>query len=148
MTSETTHAVPNLKPGTPPPAYSIYVSESEVIDENYHSPGSGSSSNPHSSSSAPPPPFESRLNRQHYPTLPPFGPEYGGFTPPLAFGPTPLGQTQPTLGLLPYHDPRSPYAIAAAASRARWRFVAAAVWAMGFLILVFVVAAWNGLKEG
>ncbi|KAH7930637.1 hypothetical protein BV22DRAFT_44159 [Leucogyrophana mollusca] len=128
----------NSKPDTPPPAYSIHIPDPDA--------GSGPSSEstpPQSAhSNSPPPPFESRLNRPQHPQLPSFG----AFAPPLAFGPTPLGQAEPTLGLLPYYDPRSPYAIAAAASRARWRFVGAAVWALGLLVVLLMVAAWSSVR--
>ncbi|EGO02387.1 hypothetical protein SERLA73DRAFT_178302, partial [Serpula lacrymans var. lacrymans S7.3] len=104
-----------VKPDTPPPAYTDYIPEESQPS------GSGSSSTPPPPFSGAPSYFQSQSHR-----LAP-GPPYPN--PPL-FGPTPLGQDQPTLGLLPYYDPRSPYAVAAAASRARWRFVGAALWAV------------------
>jgi len=49
------------------------------------------------------------------------------------YGPTPIQQqTQ----LLPYYDPRSPYAMAEANSRARWRFITAFLWAVALVGLM------------
>ncbi|KAG2369731.1 hypothetical protein BDR07DRAFT_1388199 [Suillus spraguei] len=69
------------------------------------------------------------------------------FIPPPHFGPTPLLQSDPTLGLLPYYDPRSPYAIAEATSRARWRFICASLWAIGIVMWVVAGGAFKGLRE-
>lgn len=44
-------------------------------------------------------------------------------------------QSQPTLGVLPYHDPQSTYSLQAARSRARMRFFGAAVWAAGIVLV-------------
>jgi hypothetical protein len=66
---------------------------------------------------------------------------------PLNFGPTPLLQSEPTLGLLPYYDPRSPYAIAEATTRARWRFICASLWAVGIIALLLAVGAVKGLRD-
>ncbi|KAG0709900.1 hypothetical protein DFH29DRAFT_20527 [Suillus ampliporus] len=69
------------------------------------------------------------------------------FIPPPQFGPTPLLHSDPTLGLLPYYDLHSPYAIAEATSRARWRFVCASLWAVGVMMLLLVVGAFRGLRD-
>ncbi|KAG1752520.1 uncharacterized protein EDB91DRAFT_521681 [Suillus paluster] len=69
------------------------------------------------------------------------------FIPPSHFGPTPLLNSDPTLGLLPYYDLRSPYAIAEATSRARWRFICASLWAVGITILLLVVGGFRGLRD-
>ncbi|OJA19321.1 hypothetical protein AZE42_00414 [Rhizopogon vesiculosus] len=68
------------------------------------------------------------------------------FTPPH-FGPTPLLQSEPTLGLLPYYDPRSPYAIAEATTRAQRRFICASLWAVGIIMLLLAVGAFKGLRD-
>ena len=57
------------------------------------------------------------------------------FSPHSGYGPTNIIQQQ--THLLPYYDPRSPYAVAEASSRARWRFVGAFCWA----ILILAVAS-------
>ncbi|GJE87481.1 hypothetical protein PsYK624_035640 [Phanerochaete sordida] len=57
-----------------------------------------------------------------------------GFSTRQGYGPTSI--TSPQQTILPYYDPRSPYAIAEAASRARWRFIGAFLWAV--VILAFV----------
>ncbi|KAH7887513.1 hypothetical protein F5I97DRAFT_1860956 [Phlebopus sp. FC_14] len=117
-------------PDTPPPPYSIRVPE-------HHSQGPPSSQ--HSPQSMP----------GHYPHRDPSlfssssGPQ---FVSPPHFGPTPLMQSQ-GLGLLPYYDPRSPYSVEAATTRARWRFIGAALWAIGLFMFVLVVAALRGLRE-
>ncbi|KAG2155062.1 uncharacterized protein EDB93DRAFT_1063890, partial [Suillus bovinus] len=67
------------------------------------------------------------------------------FIPPPHFGPTPLLQSDPTLGLLPYYDLRSPYAIAEATSRARWRFINASLWATVIFMWLAAVGAYGGL---
>jgi hypothetical protein len=69
------------------------------------------------------------------------------FTPLPHFGPTPLLQSDPTLGLLPYYDPRSPYAIAEATTRARWRFICASLWTVGIIALLLAVSAFKGLRD-
>lgn len=55
------------------------------------------------------------------------------------FGPTPISSSQQQ-GLLniplPYYDPRSPYAIEQALSRARWRFFGGFLCAVGILATV------------
>ena len=56
------------------------------------------------------------------------------------YGPTPIAQqTQ----LLPYYDPRSPYAVAEANHRARWRFITAALWAVAILTFVSFITGWE-----
>ncbi|KAI0920768.1 hypothetical protein AcW1_005054 [Taiwanofungus camphoratus] len=56
------------------------------------------------------------------------------------YGPTPIAQqTQ----LLPYYDPRSPHSIAEAGARARWRFVAAILWALGILAFASFVMGYE-----
>ena len=73
------------------------------------------------------------------PTL--FNAQSGGqCAPHLRFGPTPLVQSEPTLGVLPYYDPQSPYALEAAVSRARWRFFGAVAWAIGILLTLAALA--------
>ena len=56
------------------------------------------------------------------------------------YGPTPIAQQAQ---LLPYYDPRSPYAVTAANQRARWRFIEAAVWAVVILSVVSFVTGWE-----
>jgi hypothetical protein len=55
------------------------------------------------------------------------------------FGPTPISNSQQQ-GLLniplPYYDPRSPYAIEQAISRARWRFIGGLLYAVGIFAVV------------
>lgn len=51
-----------------------------------------------------------------------------------AYGPTPIPQQLQQGVLLPYYDPRSPYAMQQAVSRARWRFAGALVWALGIWV--------------
>ncbi|KAG2115920.1 uncharacterized protein F5147DRAFT_384668 [Suillus discolor] len=67
--------------------------------------------------------------------------------PPPHFGPTPLLHSDPTLGLLPYYDLRSPYAIAEATSRARWRFICASLWATGIVMWLVAVGTFGGLRD-
>ncbi|KAG1755418.1 hypothetical protein EDB19DRAFT_1661192 [Suillus lakei] len=69
------------------------------------------------------------------------------FIPPPNFGPTPLLHSDPTLGLLPYYDLRSPYAIAEATSRARWRFICASLWAVGIFMWLVAVGTFRGLRD-
>ncbi|KIJ69933.1 hypothetical protein HYDPIDRAFT_104595 [Hydnomerulius pinastri MD-312] len=134
MSSQIQPSQPSANPDTPPPAYSIHI------------PG------PNSQQQGPPSSQHSPQNTMpgHYPNRAQSlfssssGPQ---FAPPPHFGPTPLMQSQPTLGLLPYYDPRSPYSVEAAASRARWRFIGAALWAVGLIVLLLVVGAMRGLRE-
>ncbi|GBE80116.1 hypothetical protein BKA93DRAFT_770946 [Sparassis latifolia] len=56
------------------------------------------------------------------------------------YGPTPIAQYT---HLLPYYDLRSPYALAEAGSRARWRFVGAMVWAVAILLLAGFVTGYE-----
>lgn len=49
------------------------------------------------------------------------------------YGPTAITAQQQTI--LPYYDPRSPYALEEATSRARWRFIGALFWAVLILAL-------------
>ncbi|KAI0638597.1 hypothetical protein C8Q77DRAFT_1154219 [Trametes polyzona] len=104
---------PSGKPLTPPPAYS----EHPDPGQQHVSPNHSSSTSPYSPSGAPLP-----------------FPAHAGY------GPTPIAQqTQ----LLPYYDPRSPYAIAEAAARARWRFIEAVLWAVFILGVVSFVTGWE-----
>ena len=57
------------------------------------------------------------------------------------YGPTNI--IQQATHVLPYYDPRSPYAIAEANSRARWRFVGAVCWAVLILALMSLVTGWE-----
>ncbi|KAH9899444.1 hypothetical protein C8Q73DRAFT_787326 [Cubamyces lactineus] len=89
-----------------------------------------------------PPPAYSEYPAQHQHISPNQSSSTSPYTPvgaPLPFpahagyGPTPIAQqTQ----LLPYYDPRSPYAIAEATARARWRFIKALLWALVVLSLL------------
>ncbi|KAI0758104.1 hypothetical protein C8Q74DRAFT_300327 [Fomes fomentarius] len=104
---------PSGKSPTPPPAYSEYPEH----QQQHHSRGqvAGSSQSPVPSPLA-------------FPTHAAY------------YGPTPIAQqTQ----LLPYYDPRSPYAIAEASHRARWRFITAAIWAMAIIAVVSFVMGWE-----
>ncbi|KAG9317342.1 hypothetical protein JVU11DRAFT_1541 [Chiua virens] len=65
---------------------------------------------------------------------------------PTPFGPTPFTQSQPTLDLLPYYDPRSAHSIEAATLRARRRFIGAAVWAVGSIACLLLVGALSRLQ--
>ncbi|TBU43290.1 hypothetical protein BD309DRAFT_961005 [Dichomitus squalens] len=111
---------PSGKPSTPPPAYSDY---SGYEYQQHLSATQAQTSNPASSAQSPvgvavPLPF----------------PAHTGY------GPTPIPQqTQ----LLPYYDLRSPYAVAEANRRARWRFIEAALWALVVLSAVSFVMGWE-----
>lgn len=72
-------------------------------------------------------------------------PEHSGY------GPTNIIQQQ--ANLLPYYDPRSPYALAEASSRARWRFILAFCWAVLIIATLSILMGaeldiqknpWNG----
>lgn len=106
-------AQPSGKPPTPPPAYSEHPAPQQHL-----SPNQSTSASPNTSV-GPPLPF----------------PAHAGY------GPTPIlaQQTQ----LLPYYDPRSPYAMAEASSRARWRFIEAVLWAVIILSAVSFVTGWE-----
>ncbi|RPD67380.1 hypothetical protein L226DRAFT_529731 [Lentinus tigrinus ALCF2SS1-7] len=102
------------KPLTPPPAYSEHLEP----HEQHPSTNQGAST----SSSSPLSPGLSFPTHAAY------------------YGPTPLPQqTQ----LLPYYDPRSPYAVAEANHRARWRFITAALWAVAILTFVSFITGWE-----
>ena len=67
------------------------------------------------------------------------------------YGPTNIIQQQ--THLLPYYDPRSPYSMAEASARARWRFIGAFFWAILILGIVSLLMGvevdihnnpWNG----
>ncbi|KAG6336494.1 hypothetical protein ID866_2608 [Astraeus odoratus] len=104
---------PSANPDEPPPAYSVRV------------PQPGSPSSPHSPQASIP---------GHYPYRTSFAPH-------PHFGPTPLMQSQPTLGVVPYYDPHSPHSLQAAVSRARRRFVSAMAWAVGIILFLCAVGA-------
>ncbi|KAF7970253.1 hypothetical protein HWV62_32379 [Athelia sp. TMB] len=97
-------------PPSPPPTYS----ESTM-------PGPSSQTPPRSYADQP---FFAPLSSPPMPTHP-------------LFGPTPIAQQQGAL--LPYHDPRSPYAITQASSRARWRFIGAVFYAVIIWMALVVV---------
>ncbi|KAI0737679.1 hypothetical protein C8Q80DRAFT_1114745 [Daedaleopsis nitida] len=100
------------KPPSPPPAYSEHPAPTPHNLAAGQSPVPGSSQSP----TSPPLPF----------------PAHAAY-----YGPTPIAQqTQ----LLPYYDPRSPYAISEASHRARWRFITAALWAIVIMTIVSFVA--------
>ncbi|KIJ20399.1 hypothetical protein PAXINDRAFT_166459 [Paxillus involutus ATCC 200175] len=122
---------PSANPDTPPPAYSIRVPNLQQ----------GPPSSQHSPASTMPGYFPNRAQSLFSSSS---GPH---FAPPPHFGPTPLMQSQPTLGLLPYYDPRSPYAIEAATSRARWRFIRASLWAVCLIGCLLLVAGYGGLRD-
>lgn len=98
---------PGVNPDEPPPAYSVRV---PGPSPSRHSPQEGMPG--------------------HYPYRLPA--HVDGYS---RFGPSPLMQSQPTLGVLPYHDPQSTYSLQAARSRARMRFFGAAVWAAGIVLV-------------
>lgn len=54
------------------------------------------------------------------------------------YGPTPIVQQE---GVLPYYDPRSPYSLELAVTRARWRFFWAMVWAFGIWFALGLVTS-------
>lgn len=113
-------------PDTPPPEYSIHVPNQQ---------GSPAPSSQHTLANAIPGHYPSREQSLFSSNS---GPQ---FAPPSSFGPTPLMQSQPTLGLLPYYDPNSPYSIEAATLRARWRFIGAAFWVIGLIACLFLLGA-------
>ncbi|KAI5119599.1 hypothetical protein M0805_005769 [Coniferiporia weirii] len=94
------------KPDSPPPAYSSIPTIPSPIQQT----ASTSHSHPH------PHPH----------------PQPGPAAAHHVYGPTPIMQQQGIL--LPYYDPRSPYSIEQAVSRARWRFIGAISWAVGIWI--------------
>lgn len=115
-------SLPGANPDEPPPAYSVGV------------PQQGPLPSPHSPQEAVPGHYPYRV-----PTL--FNAQSGGqYAPHPRFGPTPLVQSEPTLGVLPYYDPQSPHSMEAALSRARWRFFGAAAWAIGILLAMLALA--------
>ncbi|KAI8982776.1 hypothetical protein BD414DRAFT_491094 [Trametes punicea] len=104
---------PSGKSLTPPPAYSEHP-DSQLPQPP---PNTSASASPYTAVGAPLP-----------------FPAHAGY------GPTPIAQqTQ----LLPYYDPRSPYAIAEANSRARWRFIEAVLWAVIILGFVSFLTGWE-----
>ena len=118
---------PSGKPLGPPPAYSELPNSAQQQRPAPppHHPAPGGLGVPGSSGYSPPSaPFAFPHPHPH----------------PGSYGPTPIAQqTQ----LLPYYDPRSPYAIAEATSRARWRFVFAALWAVFILSVVSAATGWE-----
>ncbi|KAH0839804.1 hypothetical protein J3R83DRAFT_749 [Lanmaoa asiatica] len=124
--SESQHSA---NPDTPPPEYSVHVPSQQS------SPSSQCSLVNAMSGHYP--------NREQSLFSSSSGPQ---FAPPPPFGPTPLVQSQPTLGLLPYYDPHSPYSIEAATSRARWRFIGAAFWVISLIACLFLLGALKGLQ--
>ncbi|KAH8118665.1 hypothetical protein DFH11DRAFT_692710 [Phellopilus nigrolimitatus] len=102
-----------VKPDSPPPAYSAIPSiASPALSANQSA--SSSYSQPSLVPAPSGPPFAIHQHNPH------------------TYGPTPILQQQ--AALLPYYDPRSPYSIEQAVSRARWRFVGAILWAIGIWI--------------
>lgn len=55
-----------------------------------------------------------------------------------AYGPTPITSQEQRL-VLPYYDPRSPYAMQQALSRARWRFFSALLYVFGIWFAIGIV---------
>ncbi|THH11932.1 hypothetical protein EW145_g339 [Phellinidium pouzarii] len=102
------------KPDSPPPAYSTIPSIPSPVQQ--------SESSPHSLSGSASIPYVTG----------PFHHQQG-----TTYGPTPILQQQGCL--LPYYDPRSPYSMEQAASRARWRFIGALAWAVGIWIAFGIV---------
>ncbi|KAI6035004.1 hypothetical protein F5J12DRAFT_7999 [Pisolithus orientalis] len=96
---------PGVNPDEPPPAYSVRIPGPLP---SRHSPQEGMPGH-----------YPYRHVDDHY----------------SQFGPSPLVQSQPTLGMVPYHDPQSAYSLQAANSRARRRFWGAAAWAVGILLV-------------
>ncbi|KAN0097575.1 hypothetical protein V8E55_002021 [Tylopilus felleus] len=120
----------SANPDTPPPEYSVHVPNQQSAPSSQHSPAN------------------TIMMPGHYPYRAQSlfssstGPQ---FAPPSTFGPTPLMQSQPTLGLLPYYDPHSSYSIEAATSRARWRFIGAACWAIALVACLLLPMALKAL---
>lgn len=112
-----TTAMTIIKDDSPPPAYSAIPSiDSAATDRSPERP---------SSSQAPSAPLPFPVYGTSFPS------ELPEHTQHQAYGPTPLPQQLQQGTLLPYYDPRSPYAMEQAVSRARWRFVGAFLWAIG-----------------
>ncbi|KAF8592692.1 hypothetical protein K439DRAFT_1400704 [Ramaria rubella] len=114
------------KAGGPPPTYA------EVAARAAQSPPPQTP--PHLNLSSPPPPH-AQASYPHPNSSPnhPYPNPYAGpiptSPPPRTYGPTPLHAAQTeTGGVLPYYDARSPWAMSAAASRAKWRFLGALFW--------------------
>lgn len=80
---------------------------------------------------------------------PPHGAMSGPPPPPPSqrvYGPTPLAASQSAMTtVLPYYDPRSPWAMEAAASRARRRFFGALLWA--FVIWLAIGSLVGGVVD-
>ncbi|KAI5987763.1 hypothetical protein EDC04DRAFT_2821455 [Pisolithus marmoratus] len=94
-----------VNPDEPPPAYSVRIPEPS---SSRHSPGGGMLGH-----------YSYRPPDDHY----------------SQFGPSPLMQSQPTLGVLPYYDPQSSYSLQAARSRARRRFFGGVAWVVGIVLV-------------
>ncbi|KAH9939248.1 uncharacterized protein BXZ73DRAFT_99451 [Epithele typhae] len=139
MTSKLT---PSLGPHDPPPAYSVAPNgPHQQVDHLVGVSGSGGNGSPPLPA---PTPFLYDPSRPYTHSPYPQGPQGQPWTqstdprPALgaghsSWGPTPIAQQA---ALLPYYDPRSPHAVAAAATRARWRFVSAALWAVLILSVI------------
>lgn len=119
----------SANPDTPPPEYSVHVLNQQDSRSSQHSLANAI--------------LAHYPNREQSLFSSNSGPQ---FAPPPPFGPTPLMQSQPTLGLLPYYDPHSPYSIEAATSRAKWRFIGAAFWAIGLFACLLLLGALRGLQ--
>ena len=108
---------PAGKPYDPPPAYSVLPNQPAAPPLDQAASGSSASSNG-------PAPFGAFPAHAH-----------AGY-----YGPTPIAQQAQ---LLPYYDPRSPHAVQEATSRARWRFVFAAIWAVFIISVVSAATGWE-----
>ncbi|KAL5507916.1 hypothetical protein ACEPAH_5534 [Sanghuangporus vaninii] len=106
-----------IKNDSPPPAYSA-IPSIDSTDSSAERPSASSSQAP--SSTLPFPVYGTS-----FPSELPEHPQH------QVYGPTPLPQQLQQGALLPYYDPRSPYAMEQAVSRARWRFIGALLWAIG-----------------
>lgn len=64
----------------------------------------------------------------------------------IQFGPTPISERQ---AILPYYDAQSPHSASIAASRAKWRFIEAFIWALVILWLLGLIGIGNiELRKG
>jgi len=121
------------KPVTPPPAYADSESTFAIPQPGGTAGGAAGPMPSHHNTSeqgyfaplASPPMMSNQLALPHYQQS--------------HYGPTPIStsQQQGLLSIpLPYYDPHSPYAIAQASSRARWRFFAGLLFALGVLAVI------------
>ena len=132
-----------FKPDTPPPAYAPMAPSIPSIPTS--SSGTGSTFSPPSSaapSTSQPYPYNAGQlsQQQRSANSNTMAGQYQYQSPHAGqpYGPTPLSATQQA-ALLPYYDPRSPYALEQAVKRARWRFIGAMLWAVGIWVGVGLI---------